>query len=149
MIQADIDSVLEIDRVCHVDPWTKKTLKEHLRRRECIGMVFESEDEQILGYAVYETAKTSITVLRLAVRWSMHRRGVGTAIVNHIVSRLTQRTRSRISITVPETNLECQLFLRSLDFKAVRVVRNVYDSHVGPDAYEFLYVLPKTADVNG
>ena len=62
------------------------------------------------------------------------RRGIGTALVDKLVSKLSPHRRNRIVLEVRETNLDAQLFFKSLGFRAISVLRDYYDDTV-EDAY--------------
>ena len=62
------------------------------------------------------------------------RQGIGTALVDKLVSKLSPHRRNRIVLEVRETNLEAQLFFKSLGFRAISVLRDYYDDTV-EDAY--------------
>ncbi|MEM6473569.1 MAG: ribosomal-protein-alanine N-acetyltransferase RimI, partial [Planctomycetota bacterium] len=51
-----------------------------------------------------------------------------------LFSKLSHERRNRIMLEVRETNLEAQLFFKSLGFRAISVLRDFYDDTV-EDAY--------------
>ncbi len=62
-------------------------------------------------------------------------------MVAKLVGKLSSHRRTRISLQIRESNLPAQLYLRSLDFRAIEVVRDAYED-TGEDAYVLQYVLP-------
>jgi ribosomal protein S18 acetylase RimI-like enzyme len=70
-------------------------------------------------------------LLHIAVAPESQRGGVGKALITRFEECLTL-PEDRIHATVPESNLPTQLFLRSLGYKAVRVLRGHYGAE---DAY--------------
>ena len=137
MIRRDMSEVLEIENSSFEFPWSEKDFIRCLRQRNCIGMVAEYE-ERVVGFMIYELHKNQLHVLNFAVRPDVRRRGIGEQMVDKLVGKLSQQRRNRITLEIRETNLAAQLFFRSLDFKAVTVLRDYYDD-TAEDAYVMQY----------
>ncbi len=100
-------------------------------------MVAEHND-RIIGFMIYELHKNRLHVLNFAVAPDHRRTGVGTQMVAKLIGKLSSHRRSKITLAVRERNLPAQLFFRSQDFKAVRVLRNYYEDS-GEDAFLMEY----------
>ncbi len=137
MIRRDMAEVLEIEKSSFEFPWSEEDFIRCLRQRNCIGMVAEY-DERVVGFMIYELHKNQLHVLNFAARPDVRRRGVGEQMVSKLVGKLSQQRRNRIVLEIRETNLAAQLFFRSLDFRAVSVLRDYYDDTV-EDAYVMQY----------
>ena len=135
MIGHDMAKVLGIEAECFRHPWTVADFLRCLRQRNCIGMVADYEN-QIVGFMIYELHKNRIHVLDFAVAKDHRRRGVGRQMVAKLVAKLSSNRRTRIVLDVPEKNLDAQLFLRALGFRATQVLREPYPVAKG-DAYRF------------
>ena len=133
MIRRDMAEVLGIENTSFEFPWNEEDFVRCLRQRNCIGMVAEQDDE-IVGYMIYELYKTRLHILSFAVHQHHRRSGVGTAMVEKLKSKLSHQRRNRIVLEVRETNLEAQLFFKHQEFLALSVLRNFYDDTV-EDAY--------------
>jgi ribosomal-protein-alanine N-acetyltransferase len=127
--------VLHIERESFAYPWTEEDFIRVLRQRNCIGMVIES-DFDVIGYMVYELHKTRLVALNLAVHPDRRRQGVGSQLVDKLISKLGSR-RNSIELEVADFNLDAQLFFASQGFVAMSVIRIRYDS--GADSYLFEY----------
>ena len=110
-----------------------------LRQRNCIGMVAEY-GERVVGFMIYELHKTRLQVLNFAVAPEFRRQGVGHQMVAKLVGKLSSHRRTRIALSVRETNLPAQLFFRAQGFLAVRVLRAYYEDS-GEDAFLMQYRL--------
>ncbi len=66
LIRRDLPEVLAIEQESFEFPWTENEFRECLTRRNCVGMVAQWE-ERIVGYMIYELAKSRIHLLNLAV----------------------------------------------------------------------------------
>jgi ribosomal-protein-alanine N-acetyltransferase len=137
MIRRDMPEVLAIEEESFEFPWSEDDFIRCLRQRNCIGMVAEY-DERVVGFMVYELAKTKIQVLNLATGRDARRMGVGTQMISKLVGKLAPQRRTRIVLEVRETNLPAQLFFRSCEFFATSVMRNYYED-MQEDAYQMVY----------
>jgi ribosomal-protein-alanine N-acetyltransferase len=133
MIRRDMPDVLDIENRSFEFPWSEEDFIRCLRQRNCIGMVAEY-DEQVVGFMIYELHKTRLHILNFSVHEEFRRRGVGHAMVNKLISKLSHQRRNRILLEVRETNLGAQLFFRRSGFNAVSVLRDFYDDTT-EDAY--------------
>jgi len=135
MIRRDMPEVLNIESQSFEFPWSEDDFIRCLRQRNCIGMVAEHE-EQIVGFMIYELNRNLLHVLNFAVRADFRRRGLGSQMLDKLVSKLSQQRRTRITLEVRESNLAAQLFFRRAGFKAVSVLRDYYE-----DTTESAYVM--------
>ena len=139
MIRRDMPEVLAIEHASFEFPWCEEEFLRVLRQRNCIGMVAEY-GERVVGFMIYELHKSKLHILNFAVQLACRRGGVGAQMVAKLVSKLSSHRRTRITLEVRETNLAAQLFFRSQDFKAVRVLRTYYEDS-GEDAFLMHYKL--------
>ena len=137
MIRRDMPEVLSIEASSFEFPWLEEDFIRCLRQRNCIGMVAE-HDDQVVGFMIYELNKNRIQVLNFAVSPEFRRRGVGTQMVAKLIGKLSTQRRTRIALEVRETNLDAQLFFRTVGFRAVSVLRNFYED-TPEDAYLMQY----------
>ena len=137
MIRRDMPEVLEIESESFEFPWTDEDFIRCLRQRNCIGMVAESEG-RVHGFMIYELHNTRIHLLNFAVAAQCRRQGVGSRMVDKLVSKLSHQRRTRIALEVRETNLAAQLFFRQNGFRAVSVLKNFYEDSP-EDAYVMQY----------
>ena len=139
MIRRDMPEVLQIEQESFEFAWTEEDFLRCLRQRNCIGMVAEQGDK-VVGFMIYELHKTKLHILNFAVQGPARRHSVGAQMVAKLVSKLSSHRRTRITLEVRETNLAAQLFFRSQDFRAVRVLRAYYEDS-GEDAFLMHYCL--------
>ena len=139
MIRRDMPEVLHTEQESFEFAWTEEDFLRCLRQRNCIGMVAE-QGEKVVGFMIYELHKNKLHILNFAVHPSYRRAGVGTQMVAKLISKLSSHRRTRITLEVRETNLGAQLFFRSQEFRALRVLRAFYEDS-GEDAYLLQYKL--------
>lgn len=141
LLKRQLPEVLEIEQsVFGRRAWDENDFNRALNQRNCIGKVaLDRSDRRIVGFLVFELYKSRYRVLNFAVAPEQQRCGVGTALFDHLKSRLSKR-RGEIELMLRETNLEAQLFCRSQDFQAIEVIRDYY-ADSGESAYAMSYVL--------
>ena len=142
LIRRDMPEVMEIEVNSFPAPWSEEDFTLALKQRNCIGMVAEDDDE-ILGYMVYESHKTSLVLINFAVHPQFRRCGVGTAMIAKLKWKLPRMKRKTIRVIVVEKNLEAQLFLRGQGFIAKNIIRNHFED--GTDAINFEYEIGQEA----
>ena len=118
----DFDRVVEID--CNNSgkyAWTPDELFTTLKSVHGMGIVAIDETQYPLGFCIYSLKNVEyFEILHIAV--DKKREGVGTKLINKIKRKINEQ-RNHITFDVPETNLETQLFLKAMGFKA-KLVRN-------------------------
>jgi ribosomal-protein-alanine N-acetyltransferase len=135
MISRDMPDVLETERRSFDYPWTEEDFLRVLRQRNMIGMVAE-RGERVVGFMIYILEKKKLHVSNFAVHPDWRRKGVGQAMVERLVSKLSSHRRTRITLHTSEQNLGDQKFFRAMGFLALRVERGFY-AESGEDAYYF------------
>lgn len=132
LIRRDMPYVLDIEQKAFEYGWTDKDFLSALKQRNCIGMVAEYVHE-VVGFMVYE-------LQNFAVRDDRQRQGVGSAMLNRLVDKLSLQRRSQIRLHVRESNLAAQQFFQACGFKAVQVCDDFYQHDgVVEAAYEMRY----------
>ena len=137
MIRRDMPEVLGAERASFEYAWTEEDFLRCLRQRNCIGMVAET-DERVVGFMIYELHKSRLHVLNFAVHPHARRTGIGGQMVAKLVNKLSTHRRLKITLAVRERNLAAQVFFRSHDFRATKVLRTYYEDS-GEDAFQMEY----------
>ena len=131
--------VLAIDHSSFELPWSEEDVFRLLRQRNCICMVAE-QGERIVGFMIYGLYKNKLHVLRFATHPQLRRTGVGKAMINALIDKLSPTRRTSFSLDVRETNLGAQKFYQTMGLRAVGVSREHYED-TGEDAYMMEYRL--------
>lgn len=140
MTRMGMPDVLEIEGLSFDDrAWTEEDFLRCLRQRNCIGMVAErgGYGGKVAGFMIYEIHKSRLHIVNLAVHPQFRLAGVGRAMVDKLVSKLSSHRRNRITLEVHETNLPAQKFFRAVGFQATGVLRGFYEDD-GADAYRMV-----------
>lgn len=143
MIKRDMSQVNSIEQNSFNYPWSEQEFTDCLRQRNCIGLVAEHR-EQIVGYMIYELCKQKLNLLNFAVHPEYRYCGVGTAMVEKLIGKLSPDRRTKITLDIFEYNLDGQLFFKKMGFVATDTLRKYYDN-IDADAYimEYRYGIPE------
>lgn len=142
MKRSDSAAAIAIANACG-DKMDEKRMDRLVSKTGVVCMVAEV-DGRVVGLMAYDLSKVSkINILKIAVEDRSRRMGVGSALVDLVTSKLNKK-RSKIELVVSEYNVGAQLFLRSMGFQAVSVVK----IDEGSSDYRFMYRLkePTPAD---
>ncbi|MEC7294207.1 MAG: GNAT family N-acetyltransferase [Planctomycetota bacterium] len=126
MKRSELDSIAAIEMLCFEDPWNKRTL-DNLNKRVYVAGLTALLDDEIAGYYIYELRDSTIEILRMAVDPEFRNQGVGTAMVERMVSKL-YKSRPMLCINVPDTLTGTHLFLSKKHFvgKTLKSDPNTY-----------------------
>ncbi|MFH1967924.1 MAG: GNAT family N-acetyltransferase, partial [bacterium] len=111
LIRRDMPEVLAIEAESFEFPWLEEDFIRCLRQRNAIGMVAEY-DEQIVGFVIYDLAKSRIHVLNFAVAKKWQRRGIGSQMATKLIGKLTAQRRTCITAEILDTNPAIGFFLQ-------------------------------------
>ncbi len=144
MLREDLEAVLRIEHESFEFPWSESEFLACIQRPNCIAMVAVVQ-EKVVGYMIYEMGPQWFQILNLAVDAEYRRSGVGRALVQRLINKLSPRRRYKISLQVRETNLPAQLFFRALGFRAKAILHDHYPD-TAEDAYLMTYeILPQVS----
>ena len=144
MIRDDFVRVLELEKQIFEFPWSEDELLSCLKMSRVIGMVISYQStNQVIGYMVYELNKTHIAILNLVVESDFQRRNVGSQLLKRLMDKLSFSKKSRMTVTVRESNLSAQMFFSAHDFRATSILKKSYEEN-DEDAYVMQYTEPFT-----
>ncbi len=139
MIRGDLPEVMKIERDSFPVPLNEADFLACLSQRNSIGVVAENGDH-VVGFMIYELYPRKIVLVRMAVAPANRLRGVATALIKKLFSKLTLNGRQQILIHLRESNTEGHLFLKNQGFRATEVKRRYFEDS-GEDAYLFRHLL--------
>lgn len=117
MLRAHLEQVLRIERRAYGKyRWSEDDFIRVNRSMNNVPMVAMLDDD-VVGYMIYERAKTRLQLLRIAVDHQRFRQGIGQQLMRRLLGKLEQRKELRnIVLEVRESNLNAQLFFKSMGF---------------------------------
>lgn len=124
MIHRDLKDVVAIDVAATCAPWSKDDYKSRLSQRNTVAMVIElpragRRKPVVVGSMVYQLHKQHVELERIFIEPEYQLRSFGRQLISELRSRLTRERRTRIRVTVEESNLRLLLFFLAVGFSAV------------------------------
>lgn len=138
MTSWDADEVLAVAREVYGGVRAGAFFGPMMEGRE-VFLAAARPDGAVVGFLAYEFTPTSIRLTRLGVRGADRLGGAGHALVACLADKLFSGEWQCLVADVPERRLDVQVFLRSVGFRAVSVLRG---DDGGDDAFRMAYRLP-------
>lgn len=133
---ADLDVVAKIEEQSFDYPWTRREFTYCLQDSHCRSLLIEEEGRTI-GYLFYEARNSAFRLLSCAVAPTERRRGAGSKLIETLIGRL-EGEQNEIFCVVRETNVQAQMFLRRLGFRATWILHDFY-GETKEDAYRMSF----------
>ena len=133
-----LNRVMAIDNQCYQTPWNKKTWQLALRQTSLHGRIAVDPNKEIVGFIVFDLRKGCLEIIKLGVSPYSRRLGYASILVTSAATIKTNTVSEEelpVTCMVDSEEIASSEFLRSIGFKARRIVRNWDNS--GHDAYEF------------
>lgn len=127
MGDADIDAVMEIERLSFRAPWSRNVFLEELAREWArLDVVREAESGAPVAFANYWLVADELHILNVAVHPQHRRQGHATRLLAHMVELARNRSCRVVTLEVRRSNTVAQDLYRRFAFRAVGVRPNYY-----------------------
>ena len=123
-LEGDLDAVLAIERSAFSTPWSRKAFADLLRFPATLFVVADAGDEGAIargvGYAVAYVAADEGELANIAVSREHQGRGVGRAVLRHVMAACRTRGARYLYLDVRASNTVAQALYTSAGFELVR-----------------------------
>lgn len=136
MTEADLDSVLLIESVSHIHPWTKGNFADSLAaghwaycvRPQLVDAIKGSylDPEVLWAYCILFPAVDELHLLNITVSPKLRRLGIGVKMMNAIEGVAAQQKMPRIILEVRPSNIVALKLYQSLGYEQIGVRKNYY-----------------------
>lgn len=131
--EADLDAVMEIERACFAAPWPRDAMREEIAVSGWSTVVKAELDGELAGFAVYWTVADERHLQNLATAPGFRRRGVGRALVRHVIGEAGRTGAATIVLEVRESNEGARRLYGAHGFRPIGL-RKAYYQDNGEDA---------------
>ncbi len=125
MKEADIPSVVEIERMSFSTPWSETSFYNEIYNHRSIAKV-AALGEDVVGYVCTKQVADEGHILNLAVHPDYRRRGIATALVENILEELKVNACRFLYLEVRISNYTARKLYESFGFKVVGVRKGYY-----------------------
>jgi [ribosomal protein S18]-alanine N-acetyltransferase len=126
MAEADVRTVIAIERASYQFPWSEGIFRDCLRVGYFCRIALAAE--QIAGYGIMSTGAGEAHILNVCVREAMRSRGIGRALLEHLVSRAAATGASEAYLEVRPSNSAAVRLYQTLGFEPIGVRRGYYQA---------------------
>ena len=140
----DLDEVIEIEKRCFTNPWTREMFMGELERADVVrAYVARTAGWAVAGYCSAWLVADELHVNNLAVRPECRRSGVGRALVEHALDAAAREGARRATLEVRRSNAPALRLYERLGFKAAGVRRGYYTNPREDALILWLDVVPR------
>ena len=129
MCQANLDTVLSIERQIHSHPWSRGNFNDALSSGN-ICRVYEAGNE-IIGYAVMMPAPDDVDLLDIGIASAYQRKGLGAGLLGEMLELARSLEYERVILEMRQTNLAAYALYRKVGFKEIGLSRDYYPAQNG------------------
>ena len=126
MADADVRRIIEIERAAYQFPWSEGIFRDCLRVGYICRVVLAAEE--LAGYGIMSTGAGEAHVLNLCVRQSWRCRGIGRAMLEHLLVRAAASGAHEAYLEVRPSNTAAIRLYQTLGFEPVGVRRGYYQA---------------------
>lgn len=126
---SDLPAAFRIETRAHTFPWSEKTLTSNQGERYFNLKL--SVDEVMAAFAITQVVLDEATLFNIAVDPLFQRRGLGRALLEHLISELERRDVLTLWLEVRASNVAAIALYESLGFNEATVRRNYYPTSTG------------------
>lgn len=126
MKEGDLPAVAALEQVCFSMPWSEKALQESFESGHAIFLVAEEQD-RVVGYMGLYTMMEEADVTNVAVDPACRRKGIGRALLYHMMDIARKRGVRVIHLEVRVSNEAAKALYEQVGFQYIGQRRNFYD----------------------
>jgi ribosomal-protein-alanine N-acetyltransferase len=132
--EADLDAVMEIERLSFPAPWERQAFAEELMRPWArLRLLREAASVSAVAFCNYWLVADELHILNIAVHPRARRHGHASRILRHILAEARELHVQRLSLEVRVSNQAAQALYRKFGFREVGT-RPRYYANNGEDA---------------
>lgn len=137
MTAAHLDDVCALENACFVHPWSRQSLEDSLNDRQSIFLV-ATENGSVIGYIGMSFVLDEGYIYNVAVDEKHRGRGVGSALIQTLVTHCKKENFAFLTLEVRESNVAARSLYSNFGFIKVGERKNYYTS---PDENAVLMTL--------
>jgi ribosomal-protein-alanine N-acetyltransferase len=129
MTEADVRSVVALERAAYQFPWSEGIFRDCLRVGYCCRIVDVADE--VVGYGILSMGAGEAHILNICVREDLRCRGIGRRLLEYLLERSRDAGMREAFLEVRPTNLSAIRLYQSLGFEQIGVRRGYYQAANG------------------
>ena len=125
MTKEHLESVYIIETECFSHPWSKQSLENELNNDTSLFWV-ATENNDVIGYIGMSVVIDEGYIFNVAVSETYRKKGVGSALINELVTYGKKNNLCFITLEVRESNINAQSLYSKFGFIKVGERKNYY-----------------------
>ena len=113
----DIDAVIEVEKRCFKDPWSRESFENEMNNNDLSRYVVVEEEGQIVGYGGVWIIVDEGHVTNIAVHPDKRRRGYGKDIVRGLIDLACKEDVYNMTLEVRKSNIAAQELYKKYGFE--------------------------------
>ena len=123
---ADLEAIHAIEVASFSDPWSRSSLRDTILGGTAAVVVAADAMGSVVGFGVLLVAADEAEIANVAVAEAERRRGVGAALVDHLIGEAARRGGRSIHLEVRESNAAARALYATRGFSEVARRRQYY-----------------------
>jgi len=134
-IPADLEQILEIEKVSFTTDAYPKSRFENLAKEQADGFIVAENSGKILGYIIaYKTKGKRGDLDSIAVDPKYRNSGIGGLLLNYLICQFKKKGLKRLSLEVRTKNKTAISFFQDMGFEIKKTLKEYYQDKA--DAYQ-------------
>ncbi|MBF8982942.1 ribosomal protein S18-alanine N-acetyltransferase [Lutibacter sp. B2] len=129
----DIDAVVEVEKKCFKDPWSKESFKNEMNNNPLARYVVVEEEGEIVGYGGVWIIVDEGHITNIAVYPDKRRRGYAKEIVKGLIDLACKEDVYNMTLEVRKSNVDAQDLYEKYGFENCGIRPKYYEDN-GEDA---------------
>ena len=124
----DLPEVMDIERLSFSNPWHETTFQGEIQNAPISFPVVaeRTSDGRIMGYIICWKIKDDVQINNIAVHPDFRGRGLGEALLKHVLSRVRDEGAVFVSLEVRVTNAAARRLYERLGFEVFGIRKDYY-----------------------
>jgi ribosomal-protein-alanine N-acetyltransferase len=123
----DLDAVAALEAASFINPWTRDMLARELSQNELARVyVVRLGDESVVAFCACWIIVDELHINTIAVRDDLRRRGLATALMEHVLADAERQGALRATLEVRRSNLPAQRLYEALGFQLAGIRPGYY-----------------------
>jgi len=136
MREADLPEVRTIEALSFSNPWSENTFRGEIQNTSISFpmVVVQKPGDRVVGYIIYWHIREDVQVNNVAVHPDFRGRGIGEALMRHVIDRVRENGATFMTLEVRTSNAAAVTLYKKLGFEILGTRKNYY-TNPDEDAY--------------